>query len=72
MSRPPILIKDLVKGYRVWKMLIRLVELWVVKEKSELQHLEMVIQDSKGDQIYVTTQNQEFNDWTEQLTEHES
>lgn len=47
MSRPPILIKDLVKGNQVWKMLIRNVNLWVVKEKNGLQHLEMVIQDSK-------------------------
>lgn len=47
MSRPHILIKDLVKGNQVWKMLIRFVDIWVVKEKSGLQHLELVIQDTK-------------------------
>ncbi|CAL5199457.1 unnamed protein product [Lathyrus oleraceus] len=68
MSRPHILIKDLVKGNQVWKML----DLWVVKEKSGLHHLELVIQDTKGDEIHVTTRNREFKDWIEQLTEHET
>ncbi|CAL5201839.1 unnamed protein product [Lathyrus oleraceus] len=47
MSRPPILIKDFVKGNQVWKMLIRIVDLWVVKEISGLQQLKMVIRDKK-------------------------
>ncbi|KAI5410189.1 hypothetical protein KIW84_055607 [Lathyrus oleraceus] len=47
MSRPLILIKDFVKGNQVWKMLIRIVDLWVVKEISGLQQLKMVIQDKK-------------------------
>ncbi|CAK8539990.1 unnamed protein product [Lathyrus sativus] len=67
MSRPPILIKDLEKGKQVWKMLIRVVDLWIVKEKSGLQHFEMVIQDSQGDQIHGTTRNREFKDWYEQF-----
>ncbi|XP_058751152.1 uncharacterized protein LOC131624207 [Vicia villosa] len=41
MSRAPILIKDLVKGNQVWKMHIRVVDLWVVKEKNGQQHLEL-------------------------------
>ncbi|CAK8574917.1 unnamed protein product [Lathyrus sativus] len=72
MSRPPILIKDLEKGKQVLKMLIRIVDLWIVKEKSGLQHFELVIQDSQGDQIHVTTRNREFKDWSEQLTEHDT
>ncbi|CAK8561673.1 unnamed protein product [Lathyrus sativus] len=47
MSRPPILIKDLEKGKQVWKMFIRVVDLWIMKEKSGLQQFEMVIQDSQ-------------------------
>ncbi|CAK8543315.1 unnamed protein product [Lathyrus sativus] len=72
MSRPPILIKDLVKGKQVWEMLIRVADLWIVKEKSGLHHFKMVIQDSQGDQIHVTTWNREFKDWSEQLTEHDT
>ncbi|CAK8566526.1 unnamed protein product [Lathyrus sativus] len=53
-------------------MLIRVVDLWIVKEKSGLHHFKMVIQDSKGDQIHVTTRNRELKDWSEQLTEHET
>src|SRR4051812_8341579 len=45
MSRAPILIKDLVKGNQIWKMAIRVVDLWIVTEKNGYQHIEMVIQD---------------------------
>ncbi|CAL5189904.1 unnamed protein product [Lathyrus oleraceus] len=72
MSRPPIIIKGLVKGNHVRKMLIRVANLWVVKEKNGLHHLEMVIQDAKGDQIHVTTRNREFKDCIEQLIENET
>ncbi|XP_058782843.1 uncharacterized protein LOC131657463 [Vicia villosa] len=72
MSRAPILIKDLVKGNQVWKMMIRVVDLWVVSEKNGHQHLEMVIQDVKGDKIHVTTWNRDFKDWFEQVKEHET
>ncbi|XP_058780631.1 uncharacterized protein LOC131654577 [Vicia villosa] len=70
MSRAPILINDLVKGNQVWKMMIRVVDLWVVNEKNGHQHLEMVIQD--GDNIHVTTWNRDFKDWFEQVKEHET
>ncbi|KAL5079511.1 hypothetical protein RYX36_007932 [Vicia faba] len=53
-------------------MHIRVVDLWVVKEKTVQQHLELVIQDGKGDQIHVTTRSRYFNDWVEQLKEHET
>ncbi|XP_050875723.1 uncharacterized protein LOC127079384 [Lathyrus oleraceus] len=72
MSIPLILIKNLVKRNQVWKMLIRVVDFWVVREKTGLQHLELVIQDTKGDQIHVTIHNREFKDWIEQLIEHET
>ncbi|XP_058749322.1 replication protein A 70 kDa DNA-binding subunit A-like [Vicia villosa] len=72
MSRAPILIKDLVKGNQVWKMQIRVVDLWVVKEKSGHKHLELVIQDVKGDQIHVTTRSRDFKDWHDQVKEHET
>ncbi|XP_058726335.1 uncharacterized protein LOC131597668 [Vicia villosa] len=72
MSRAPILINDLVKGNQVWKMLIRVVDLWVVNEKNGHQHLEMVIQDVKGGKIHVTTWNRDFKDWFEQVKEHET
>ncbi|XP_058750080.1 uncharacterized protein LOC131623070 [Vicia villosa] len=72
MSRAPILINDLVKGNQVWKMLIRVVDLWVVNEKNGNQHLEMVIQDVKDDKIHVTSWNRDFKDWFEQVKEHET
>ncbi|XP_058759289.1 uncharacterized protein LOC131632566 [Vicia villosa] len=72
MSRAPIFIKDLVKGNQVWKMQIRVVDLWVVKEKTGQKHIELVIQDVKGDQIHVTTRSRDFKDWIDQVKEHET
>ncbi|XP_058747831.1 uncharacterized protein LOC131620672 [Vicia villosa] len=72
MSRAPICIKDLVKGNQVWKMQIRVVDLWVVKEKTGQKHIELVIQDVKGDQIHVTTRSRDFKDWNDQVKEHET
>ncbi|KAL5082403.1 hypothetical protein RYX36_010824 [Vicia faba] len=68
----PILINDLVKGNQAWKMHIRVVDLCVVKEKTSTKHLEMVIQNGKGDQIHVTTRSRYFKDWSDQLKEHET
>ncbi|XP_058753370.1 uncharacterized protein LOC131626566 [Vicia villosa] len=59
MSRAPILIKDLVKGNQIWKMAIRVVDLWIVTEKM-------------GDKIHVTTRNKDFNDWVQQVKEHDT
>ncbi|XP_058726584.1 uncharacterized protein LOC131597943 [Vicia villosa] len=53
-------------------MLIRVVDMWVVIEKNGQQHLEMVIQDGKGDKIHVTTRNRDFQDWIEVVKEHET
>ncbi|XP_058774762.1 uncharacterized protein LOC131649033 [Vicia villosa] len=72
MSRQPILIKDLVKGNQVWKMLIRIVDLWVVIEKNGHKHMEAVIQDGQGDKIHVITRSRDFQDWVEVLKEHET
>ncbi|XP_058746517.1 uncharacterized protein LOC131619441 [Vicia villosa] len=72
MSRAPILIKDLVKGNQIWKMAIRVVDLWTVTEKNGYQHIEMVIQDGEGDKIHVTTRNRDFNDWVQQVKEHDT
>ncbi|XP_058732680.1 replication protein A 70 kDa DNA-binding subunit E-like [Vicia villosa] len=72
MSRAAILIKDLVKGNQVWKMQIRVVDLWVIKEKTGQQHLECVIQDVKGDQIHVITRSRDFKEWIDQVKENET
>ncbi|XP_058740628.1 uncharacterized protein LOC131612898 [Vicia villosa] len=72
MSRAPIFIKDLLKGNQVWKMHIRVVDLWVVIEKNGAKHLEAVIQDAKGDRIHVVTWGKDLQDWVEVLKEHET
>ncbi|XP_058767227.1 uncharacterized protein LOC131640870 [Vicia villosa] len=62
----------MVKGNQVWKMLIRVVDLWVVIEKNGQQHIEAVIQDGQGDKIHVITRSRDFQDWVEVVKEHET
>ncbi|CAL5198020.1 unnamed protein product [Lathyrus oleraceus] len=63
MSRPPIMICDLRVDKNVWKLAIRVVDLWIVKEQNGQQHFEGVIQDSKGDKILVVIRNRDFEMW---------
>ncbi|KAL5065747.1 hypothetical protein RYX36_027484 [Vicia faba] len=55
MSRPPIMICDLKPKQNVWKIAIRVVDVWNVKEHNGKQHLEAIIQDAKTEQIHVVT-----------------
>ncbi|KAL5064249.1 hypothetical protein RYX36_025986 [Vicia faba] len=61
MSRPFIMIVDLKEGNNVWKIVIRVVDLWSVKERNGQQHFEGGIQDRKGDKIHVVTRNRDFD-----------
>ncbi|CAL5187020.1 unnamed protein product [Lathyrus oleraceus] len=72
MSRPPIMICDLNLGDNVWKIVIRVVDLWIVKERNGQQHVECLIQDSKGNKIRVVTQNRDFEIWNQTLQEHQT
>ncbi|KAL5079461.1 hypothetical protein RYX36_007882 [Vicia faba] len=47
MLRPPIMIYDLNPEQNVWKIAIRVVDVWNVKECNGQQHLEAIIQDAK-------------------------
>ncbi|CAK8562296.1 unnamed protein product [Lathyrus sativus] len=70
MSRAPIMIADLKLGNNVWKLAIRIVDLWTVTERNGQQHFECVIQDSKYDKIHVVTRNRDFDLWKQRLQEH--
>ncbi|XP_058768295.1 uncharacterized protein LOC131642022 [Vicia villosa] len=72
MSRPPIFVNDLEIGCQVWKMGIRVIDLWTVKERNGKLHVELIIQDAKGQQIQVVTRPREYNHWMQVLTEHDT
>ncbi|KAI5397556.1 hypothetical protein KIW84_063393 [Lathyrus oleraceus] len=72
MSRPPSMICDLNVSDNVWKISIHVVDLWIVKERNGQQHVECLIQDSKGDKIHVVTRNRDFEMWNQTLQEHQT
>ncbi|XP_050919957.1 uncharacterized protein LOC127137541 [Lathyrus oleraceus] len=47
MSRPLILISALTSNQKVWKIVIRVIDLWIVKEHNGLQHVEAIIHDAE-------------------------
>lgn len=51
MSRPPILIKDLPPDQKHWKIVIHVIDLWLVKERNGQQHVEVIIQDAE---VYIS------------------
>ncbi|XP_058784009.1 ABC transporter G family member STR2-like [Vicia villosa] len=46
MSRPSIMIGDLIPEQNLWKIVVRVVDVWTVKERNGQQHIEAVIQDA--------------------------
>ncbi|CAL5186562.1 unnamed protein product [Lathyrus oleraceus] len=70
MSRPPILITELMPDQKVWKIAICVINLWIVKERNGQQHVEAIIHDVEGHQIHVVTRNHELDMWIQTLKEH--
>ncbi|KAI5415101.1 hypothetical protein KIW84_040526 [Lathyrus oleraceus] len=72
MSRSLILISDLQKVNNVWKNVVRIVDLWTVKERNGQEHFETIIQDIKGNQIHVITKNHNMELWKSRFQEHQT
>lgn len=47
MSIPPILISALTSDQKVWKIVIRVINLWILKEHNGLQHVKAIIHDAE-------------------------
>lgn len=47
MSILPTMFVDLKLGTNVWKLAIRVFDMWIVKERNGQQHFECAIQDNK-------------------------
>lgn len=47
MSRPLISIVDLRPDNNVWKLAIRVVDIWIVKEQNKQKHLDVIVRDAK-------------------------
>ncbi|KAL5066318.1 hypothetical protein RYX36_028055 [Vicia faba] len=72
MSRPPIMICDLNPEQNIWKIAIRVVDVWNVKERNGQQHLEAIIQDAKAEQIHVVTRSRDLDVWKNKLQENQT
>ncbi|CAK8571819.1 unnamed protein product [Lathyrus sativus] len=53
-------------------MVVRIIDLWTVKERNDQLHIQLIIQDAKGHKIQVITHPRDYKHWVDVLTEHES
>ncbi|KAE9607651.1 putative nucleic acid-binding protein [Lupinus albus] len=72
ISRPFDMIMDLNDTKHLWKIVVRITEIWYVQIPPKPGHVEMVLMDSKGDKIQVSVRNEEFNEWKERLVENKT
>ncbi|KAF1874419.1 hypothetical protein Lal_00029846 [Lupinus albus] len=66
------MIMDLKDTKHLWKMAIRITEIWYVQIPPKPGHLEMILMNSKEDKIQVSVRNEEFNEWKERLVENKT
>ncbi|KAL5075183.1 hypothetical protein RYX36_014167, partial [Vicia faba] len=62
MSRPSIMICNLKPEQNVWKIAIRVVDVWNIKERNGQQHLEAIIQDAKEFIPYVVMSSHDLRE----------
>ncbi|XP_058745885.1 uncharacterized protein LOC131618735 [Vicia villosa] len=72
MSRAPIMISELKPEQNVWKIVVRVVGIWIVKERNGQQHLEAILQDVKAYQIHVVTRSRDLESWKKILQENQT
>ncbi|KAE9584966.1 hypothetical protein Lalb_Chr25g0284021 [Lupinus albus] len=53
LSRPFDFIKDLNDSKHLWKIAVRITQIWYVQIPSKLGHLEMILMDSKVIQNFI-------------------
>ncbi|KAE9603804.1 putative nucleic acid-binding protein [Lupinus albus] len=68
-SRPFDMIMDLNDSKYLWKIALRITDIWYVQLPPKPGHLEMILMDSKGDRIQVSVRKDQFNEWREHLVE---
>ncbi|KAF1858756.1 hypothetical protein Lal_00044789 [Lupinus albus] len=70
LSWPFDFIKDLNDSKHLWKIAVRITQIWYVQIPPKPGHLEMILMDSKGDKIQVSVRKDEFNQWNQCLLEN--
>ena len=61
MSRVPIFVSDLEIGNQVWKMGVKVHDMWTVKERNGGLHVELIIVDAKVMLLFPIKHNIVFN-----------
>ncbi|KAF1881976.1 hypothetical protein Lal_00038620 [Lupinus albus] len=72
LSRPFNFIKDVNDSKHIWKIVVRITQLWYVQIPPKPGHLEMILMDSKGEKIQVSVKKDEFNQWSQSLLENKT
>ncbi|KAF1866668.1 hypothetical protein Lal_00018052 [Lupinus albus] len=68
LSRPFDFIKDLNDSKHLWKIAVRITQIWYVQIPSKLGHLEMILMDSKGDKIQVSVKRMNLISGVNEIT----
>ncbi|KAF1892386.1 hypothetical protein Lal_00010851 [Lupinus albus] len=72
LSWPFDFIKDVNDSKHLWKIAVRITQLWYVQIPPKSGHLEMILMDSKGDKIQVSVKKDEFNQRNQSLLENKT
>ncbi|KAE9612271.1 putative nucleic acid-binding protein [Lupinus albus] len=72
ISRPFELIRDLNDSKYLWKIAVRITDIWYVQLPPKPRHMEMILMDCKGDKIQVSVKRDDFNQWREHLIENKT
>ncbi|KAE9610945.1 putative nucleic acid-binding protein [Lupinus albus] len=72
LSRPFDFIKDVNDSKHLWKVVVRITQLWYVQVPPKPCHLEMILMDSKGHKIQVSVKKNEFNQRSQSLLENKT
>ncbi|MCI21340.1 DUF223 domain protein, partial [Trifolium medium] len=69
MARSIDSIKDITDLKELWKLAVRIEDLWSVFSKSKEEHLEFILLDKQGDQIQAVVPNDLLEHWKSNLKE---
>ncbi|KAI5392407.1 hypothetical protein KIW84_076988 [Lathyrus oleraceus] len=70
MSRKVDSVKDINDSKETWRLAVRIMDVWSVVNNKGIEHLEMIVMDSLGDQIQVLIRHDHLLKWKEVIKEN--
>ncbi|KAI5406962.1 hypothetical protein KIW84_053278 [Lathyrus oleraceus] len=70
MSRKVDSMKDINDSKETWRLVVRIMDVWSIVNNKGIEHLEMIVMDSLGDQIQVLIRHDHLLKWKEVIKEN--